>query len=163
MIFFLFFLENRIRHFMQIIFYFLGKVRNIIQNVVCWNIYPAGLTFTTLLANSADSTLVIFFLFFPGNRIWHFLQIVPIGQFAWNVKSCFLEKIGKHISKCRLLKILPRVLSVNPSPAEPCLYKQCRSRSVGFFRSHRSVANWSGFTLFVIFKVCEFVSTTWIG
>ena len=32
-------------------------------------------------------------------------------QFAWNVKSCFLGKIRKNISKCRLLKILPRVLS----------------------------------------------------
>ena len=33
-------------------------------------------------------------------------------QFACNVKSCFLGKNKKNISKCRLLKILPRVLSV---------------------------------------------------
>ena len=33
-------------------------------------------------------------------------------QFAWNVKSCFLGKIRKNISKCHLLKILPIVLSV---------------------------------------------------
>ena len=31
---------------------------------------------------------------------------------SWNVKSCFLGKNKKNISKCRLLKILPRVLSV---------------------------------------------------
>ena len=34
------------------------------------------LTFTTLWANSADDKLMIFFLFFPVHRIWHFLQIV---------------------------------------------------------------------------------------
>ena len=33
-------------------------------------------------------------------------------QFVWNDKSYFLEKIRKNISKCHLLKILPRVLSV---------------------------------------------------
>ena len=33
-------------------------------------------------------------------------------QFAWNVKSCFQEKIHR-IFQCRLLNILPRVLSVN--------------------------------------------------
>ena len=33
------------------------------------------LVFTTLWANSADNKL-IFFLFFPENRIWHFMQIV---------------------------------------------------------------------------------------
>ena len=33
-------------------------------------------------------------------------------QFAWNVKSCFLGKIRKNISKCRLLINFPRVLSV---------------------------------------------------
>ena len=52
------------------------------------------LTFTTLWANSADDKLMIFFLFFPGNRIWHFVQIVSAGwrQFVWNVNSCFLGK-----------------------------------------------------------------------
>ena len=32
-------------------------------------------------ANSADGKLVIFFfMFFPENRIWHFMQIVSIGD-----------------------------------------------------------------------------------
>ena len=50
-----------------------------------------------------------YFFFFssPENRfLWR--------QFAWNVKSCFLGKIRKEKknSKYRLLKILPRVLTL---------------------------------------------------
>ena len=49
---FLFFPENRLWHFMQIVSstgdnlhemskpYFLGRIRKIFQNVVCWNFYP---------------------------------------------------------------------------------------------------------------------------
>ena len=37
------------------------------------------LSSTILWANSADK-LVTFFLFFPENRIWHFMQIVSIGD-----------------------------------------------------------------------------------
>ena len=56
--------------------------------------------------NSADDILN---LFPPGNKVWHFVQIVPSGdnlhkmsniflwkirrQFVWNVKPYFLEKI----------------------------------------------------------------------
>ena len=36
--------------------------------------------YTTLWANSADDKLLIFFLFSPENRIWHFMQIVSIGD-----------------------------------------------------------------------------------
>ena len=49
------------------------------------------LTFTTRLANLADSKLVIYFLFFRENRIWYFMQ------FACNVKSCFLRKIFQNV------------------------------------------------------------------
>ena len=38
------------------------------------------LTFTTLWAFSADNKLMIFFLFFPENRIRHFMQIVSLGD-----------------------------------------------------------------------------------
>ena len=38
------------------------------------------LTFTTLWAFSADDRLMIFFLFFPENRIWHFKQIDSLGD-----------------------------------------------------------------------------------
>ena len=42
------------------------------------------------------------------------MQIVSNGDnFAWDVKSSFLGKNKKNISKCGLLKILPRVLKVN--------------------------------------------------
>ena len=72
-----------------------------------------ALTFTTIWANSADDKLVIFFLFLPDNRIWHFMQIVSSGrQFAWYVKSCCLAKSKKTISKCHPQKILPKVLSL---------------------------------------------------
>ena len=40
----------------------------------------ALLTFIILRANSADEKLVIFFLFLTENRIWHFMQIVSIGD-----------------------------------------------------------------------------------
>ena len=38
------------------------------------------LTFATLCANSEDGKLLLFFLFFPENRIWHFMQIVSIWE-----------------------------------------------------------------------------------
>ena len=38
------------------------------------------LTFTNLWAFSADDKLMIFFLFFPVNRIQHFMQIVSWGD-----------------------------------------------------------------------------------
>ena len=38
------------------------------------------LTFTTLWAFLADGKLMIFFLFFLENRIWHFMQIVSSGD-----------------------------------------------------------------------------------
>ena len=34
----------------------------------------------TLWANSADGKLVIFFLCLLDNRIWHFMQIVSLGD-----------------------------------------------------------------------------------
>ena len=39
-----------------------------------------SLTFTTLWAFSADDKMMLFFLFFPENRIWHFMQIVSLGD-----------------------------------------------------------------------------------
>ena len=38
------------------------------------------LTFTTLWAFLADDKMMLFFLFFPENRIWHFMQIVSLGD-----------------------------------------------------------------------------------
>ena len=52
--------------------------------------YQIPLTFTTLLANSADHKLEMFFLFFPGNRTIHFMQIVSNLHEMSN--PVFLEK-----------------------------------------------------------------------
>ena len=80
-----------------------------------FHIWDHILTLTTLyMAVSADDNLVIFFLFFLENRIWHFIQIVSLGS----VRSYFLEKktiyiyIYIYITKCRLLKFLPSMQSV---------------------------------------------------
>ena len=44
------------------------------------HVHNNTLTFTTLWAFSADDRLMIFFLFSPENRIWHFMQIVSLGD-----------------------------------------------------------------------------------
>ena len=75
------------------------------------------LTFTTLWAFSADRKL-IFFLFFPENRIWHFMQIVSSGDNLHAMSNPVFWENKKNISKCRLLKFLPRVLSVKVMPQQ---------------------------------------------
>ena len=46
------------------------------------------LTITTLLADSTDDKLFIFFLlFFPENRIWHFMQDRKIRKKYFNMSS----------------------------------------------------------------------------
>ena len=75
-----------------------GQLRKMFENVVCGfcniNSIEGGyksiteqnirtrvdcnayFNFTTLCADTADDKLVILFLFFPENRMWHFMQIV---------------------------------------------------------------------------------------
>ena len=56
------------------------------------------------------------FLIFPRKQdITFHANCLLRRQFAWNVISCFLGKNKKNVSKCHLLKILPRVLSVKES------------------------------------------------
>ena len=50
------------------------------QNIVC-SVVIGNLTITTFWANSADDRLMIFFLFSSENRVWHFMQIVSIGDY----------------------------------------------------------------------------------
>ena len=52
------------------------------------------LTFIIFWANPADDKLMIFFLIFPRKQGLAF-QANLRRQFAWNVKSCFLEKKKK--------------------------------------------------------------------
>ena len=55
--------------------------------------YSDTLIFITLWANSANDKLLILFLFFPENRIWHFTQIVFIGDHLHEMsKPVFLKK-----------------------------------------------------------------------
>ena len=75
---------------------------------------PDVLTFNTLWAYSADNKLVIFFLFSQKTGFDISCKLSSL-ELAWNVKSFFLGKIRKNISKCHLLKILPRVLNGNMS------------------------------------------------
>ena len=62
-------------------------------------------TFTTLWANSADDNLVIFFLLFPVNWIWHCMQIANIGgnlhemeAICMKCQNCFLGIILKYFN-----------------------------------------------------------------
>ena len=51
------------------------------------------LTYTTLWAFLADGKLMIFFLFFLENRIWHFMQIVSSGDNLHEISNpVFWEK-----------------------------------------------------------------------
>ena len=58
-------------------------------------------TFTNFWANSADDKLMMFFLFFPDNRIWH-CQNLFSGE----------KKIGKIFQHVICWKFFVRVLSV---------------------------------------------------
>ena len=68
---------------------FSGKKKNQKNNSTClllkWllpvlRLFQHYLTFTTLWAFSADDKMMLFFLYFPENRIWHFMQIVSLGD-----------------------------------------------------------------------------------
>ena len=53
-------------------------------------------TFRTLWAYSADYNL-IFFLFFPEIKIWHFMQIFSIGDSLYDMLNpVFWEKLRKY-------------------------------------------------------------------
>ena len=57
---------------------------------------------------------MVFFLIFPRKQVLHFMPIVSNGDNLHEMsKPVFSEKQEKYILKCRLLKFLPRVLSVN--------------------------------------------------
>ena len=59
----------------------------------CW-IYCVTLI---ILWADLDNKLMIFFLFFLENRIWHLANCLPRRQYAWAVKSYFLEKNNIYI------------------------------------------------------------------
>ena len=69
------------------------------------------------LSGSIQQTTYLFLLISSINEDLTLHAVETIWrQFAWNVKSCILGKIRKtNTLKCRLLKILPRVLRVKDS------------------------------------------------
>ena len=52
------------------------------------------------------------FLFFPEKKIWHFMQIVSLGDNLHEVSYLIFEEKFKKYFKCRLLKVLPSMQSV---------------------------------------------------
>ena len=60
-----------------------------------------GLTFTTIWDNLADDILVIYFLFFPKNRIWDFMQTSlqemsnPVSWIKWKKKISSAESFTR--------------------------------------------------------------------
>ena len=72
------------------------------------------------------------FLFVPETRIWHFIQIVSLGV---NCQTLFSGKNKKHISKCRLLEVLPSM----PTVKDILLWSQTRSSII---RSFAHDINW---------------------
>ena len=58
------------------------------------------LTLSMLWANSADDTLMIFFLIFPRKQVWHFMQIVSNGDNLHGLSNpVFWENIKKKYFK----------------------------------------------------------------
>ena len=98
----------------------------------------SNLTFTTLLANSADNKLENFLIFPRKQDLILYANCLHWRQFAWNAKSWCLGKIRKKNIRC-LLKILPRVLSLKisykigcaPSKDRLCVYAGCSDYHVG--------------------------------
>ena len=76
-----------------------------------------GYRITTIWANSADDKKkkkkkkIFFFFFFFLLPRKQGLTVMQWRQFAWNANPVFLEE-WENVSKCRQLKILPRVLGV---------------------------------------------------
>ena len=79
---------------------FLGKIRKIFQDVFLLKILPRVLS-------------VKISLFFPENRIWHFMQTISNKHNLHEMQNLVLwEEIRKLSSICHILKILPSMLSV---------------------------------------------------
>ena len=95
--------------------------------------FRSPLTFTTVCAYSADDKLVIFSpIFFPENRFSQIMQIVSLGDNLHEMSKSTFFSNKKYISYCRLLKMLPSILSVNGDFLELlcfellfCIYSLC--------------------------------------
>ena len=82
----------------------------------------SDLHFTTHWTNSADDKLVIFFFIFSQKTIWHFMQIVSIGDNLHEMSNSLFSGKNKNISRCCQWKILPEFKALNytgQSPPKP--------------------------------------------
>ena len=70
------------------------------------------LTFATLLANSVDDKLVIFFIFAQETGFDIACKLSPLEAICMKCQILFSGKNKKNMSIFCLLKILPRMLSV---------------------------------------------------
>ena len=76
------------------------------------------LTITTLWVDSADDKLMIFFLFFLENRIWHFMQIVSVENRIWHfMQETICMKYQSLFSRKNKKKIFENVVCWNFYPA----------------------------------------------
>ena len=66
------------------------------------------LTFTTLWASAHDKG-VVFFLFFPENRLWNFMQIV-FNNLHEMSKPVFWENVRKFFRNGEIKKNIPAYL-----------------------------------------------------
>ena len=131
------------------------------ENYARFTSFRGKLTFTTFLANAADDKLIFVFSFVPENSLCHFMQIVMKCQSLFSRK--YKKNISKYRFVKFLLSMLSvlsiQAISLNKLICEttyvtkpgtltlalltlvllnsyiPCIRKQCRSRSVSFFRS----------------------------
>ena len=64
------------------------KALNETQEICKWYFVWKCLTFTTLWTNSSDDKFIPF-LFFTGNILWNFMQIVSVGDNLHETQSIF--------------------------------------------------------------------------
>ena len=80
-------LNGQCLHWLPIIQQYLNKQKNGLVQILRLRV-----NFTTLLANSADDKLVIFYLFFSENRLWHFMLIVSLETVCTKCQILFSWK-----------------------------------------------------------------------
>ena len=72
------------------------------------------------MGNSADDKL-IFFLFFPENRLWHIMQTVSLGDNLHEIKVCLLGKIRNILQNVIWWNFYP-MLKKKVSHEKICLF-----------------------------------------
>ena len=71
------------------------------------------LTFTTLWVNSKNDKIMIFFLFFPENRLWYFMWIVSPGDNLHEIlKPIFCKEIRKSLWRVPWWNFYPAYLAL---------------------------------------------------